>query len=112
MEAAARELAARRPGAGRPVQSITVTVDIPAGSSDVELDLDVSYVALNASWTSTYDLRLEASTLALTWYGLVTQHTGEDWPECDLRLSTARPSGAASVPSWTHGSSTGSARSS
>jgi uncharacterized protein (TIGR02231 family) len=98
VEAAQRELAARRPGAGQPVQSITVTVEIPAGSSDVDLELDVSYVALNASWSSTYDLRLAGTTLALSWYGLVTQHTGEDWPECDLRLSTARPSGAASVP--------------
>lgn len=98
VETAQRALAARQPEVGEPVQSITVTVDIPAGSSEVELDLDVSYVALNASWSSTYDLRLEDTTLALTWYGLVTQHTGEDWPECDLRLSTARPSGAASVP--------------
>src|SRR6266511_4050247 len=36
--------------------------------------------------------------LALTWYALVSQRTGEDWPECELLLSTARPSGAVTVP--------------
>jgi uncharacterized protein (TIGR02231 family) len=36
--------------------------------------------------------------LTLSWYGLITQHTGEDWPECDLTLSTARPMLAAKIP--------------
>jgi uncharacterized protein (TIGR02231 family) len=36
--------------------------------------------------------------LTLSWYGLITQHTGEDWPECDLTLSTARPTVTAKVP--------------
>ena len=44
----------------------------------------------------------------LTWFGLVTQHTGEDWPECELRLSTARPAGRGRpCRSWTRGTSTG-----
>jgi len=66
--------------------------------TDAEVELEVSYVVDGAGWHSSYDLRLEAETLTLTWFGLVTQRTGEDWPECDLRLSTARPSGAAIVP--------------
>ena len=36
--------------------------------------------------------------LALTWYGLVSQATGEDWPACELTLSTARPGVAGAVP--------------
>ncbi|MDT5025201.1 MAG: hypothetical protein QOE61_1627, partial [Micromonosporaceae bacterium] len=68
--------------------------------SDVELEL--SYVVTGAWWHSAYDVRLTPDgpghSLALSWFGLVTQQTGEDWPECDLRLSTARPSGAVSVP--------------
>ena len=66
--------------------------------TDAEVELEVSYVVDGAGWHCGYDLRLEAETLTLTWFGLVTQRTGEDWPECDLRLSTARPSGAAIVP--------------
>src|SRR6266545_2565940 len=46
----------------------------------------------------TYDIRLDSDRLALTWYALVSQRTGEDWPECELLLSTARPSGAVTVP--------------
>jgi uncharacterized protein (TIGR02231 family) len=34
----------------------------------------------------------------VTSYGLVTQHTGEDWPECELALSTARPAATMIVP--------------
>ncbi|MGQ0838712.1 mucoidy inhibitor MuiA family protein [Actinokineospora sp.] len=63
-----------------------------------EVELEVSYLVDAASWESRYDLRLTASTLSLTWYGLITQHTGEDWPECDLRLSTAQPANSVTVP--------------
>jgi len=67
-------------------------------AEESEIDLEVSYVVDGARWRSSYDLRLDSETLTLTWFGLVTQTTGEDWPECDLRLSTARPSGAVAVP--------------
>jgi uncharacterized protein (TIGR02231 family) len=67
-------------------------------TEEATVELEVSYVVDSAGWHSAYDLRLEAEHLTLTWYGLVTQRTGEDWPECDLRLSTARPSGAVVVP--------------
>jgi uncharacterized protein (TIGR02231 family) len=39
-----------------------------------------------------------AGTLALTWFGMITQATGEDWPACELTLSTARPGPAGAVP--------------
>lgn len=71
-------------------------------TADGEVELEVSYVVANAWWHSAYDVRLEPAgaghLLTLSWFGLVTQQTGEDWPECDLRLSTARPSGAVTVP--------------
>lgn len=63
-----------------------------------EVELEVTYVTLGASWHSSYDLRLAGEKLTLTWFGLVSQHTDEDWPECQLKLSTARPSGALDVP--------------
>ncbi|GAB7047609.1 DUF4139 domain-containing protein [Catenuloplanes indicus] len=64
------------------------------------VELELSYVTHGASWESSYDVRLDADgdTLTLTWFGLVSQHTGEDWPETDLRLSTARPAGLVTVP--------------
>jgi uncharacterized protein (TIGR02231 family) len=62
------------------------------------VELDVSYQVPEAGWRSTYDVRLTGDTLQLSWFGLVEQRTGEDWPECELALSTARTSGTATVP--------------
>ena len=66
--------------------------------SEAEVEIELSYVVPDAGWTSSYDVRLKADQLTLNWYGLITQHTGEDWPECDLTLSTARPTVTAKVP--------------
>lgn len=80
-------------------RAIAVELDVsgdPDAAADVEFDM--SYVLDDARWESRYDLRLHADTLVLSWYGMITQHTGEDWPECDLRLSTARPAGQVTVP--------------
>jgi uncharacterized protein (TIGR02231 family) len=66
--------------------------------SEAEVEIELSYVVPAAGWTSSYDVRLTADQLTLNWYGLITQRTGEDWPECDLTLSTARPTVTAKVP--------------
>ncbi|MEE6307114.1 mucoidy inhibitor MuiA family protein [Plantactinospora veratri] len=63
-----------------------------------EVQLELSYVVEGAGWTSSYDLRLVEETLTLTWFGLVSQRTGEDWPECELLLSTARPATGTELP--------------
>jgi uncharacterized protein (TIGR02231 family) len=77
-------------------------ITVLAGDGGAGLDLDLAYVVDGAGWRSSYDVRLDddgaGPVLTLTWYGLVSQRTGEDWPECDLRLSTARPAVAATVP--------------
>lgn len=66
--------------------------------SEAEVEIELSYVVPAAGWISSYDVRLTGDQLTLNWYGLVTQRTGEDWPECDLTLSTARPTVTAKVP--------------
>ena len=66
--------------------------------TEAEVEVELSYVVPGAGWTSTYDIRLTGDRLTLSWYGLITQHTGEDWPECDLTLSTARPMATAKIP--------------
>ena len=73
---------------------ITVEADQPS-----ELTLDLTYLVHGASWTCAYDARIDGTgPLALTWYGMITQVTGEDWPACELTLSTARPGTAGTVP--------------
>lgn len=95
LAAADRELAALRQRRTPDRLAAQVTVAMPA---EADVALEVSYVVGNAGWTSSYDVRLAGERLALTWFGLVTQRTGEDWPECELRLSTARPAATAGVP--------------
>ena len=83
-------------GAGRQRREAVIGVEADA---EGELELELSYVVYGAGWSSAYDARLDsADQLGLTWYGMVTQATGEDWPECELTLSTARPAVAAEVP--------------
>jgi len=76
--------------------SVVVELEIaePSGSAELEL----SYVVPGASWTPGYDVRVRGTEVSVTSYGLVTQHTGEDWPECELALSTARPAVSVVVP--------------
>jgi uncharacterized protein (TIGR02231 family) len=69
--------------------------------SEAEVEIELSYVVPDAGWTSSYDVRLEGDRMTLSWYGLISQYTGEDWPECDLTLSTARPTVTAKVPELT-----------
>nr|QLJ99938.1 mucoidy inhibitor MuiA family protein [Micromonospora carbonacea] len=73
---------------------VTVSVDV----DDAELDLELTYLVDGARWQPSYDLRLVDDTVTVTWFGLVSQDTGEDWPECVLQLSTARPAAATGVP--------------
>jgi uncharacterized protein (TIGR02231 family) len=75
-----------------------VSVDLEVSQDHAEIELEVSYLVEDARWDSRYDIRLRADTLTVTWFGLITQHSGEDWPECELRLSTARPASAVAVP--------------
>jgi uncharacterized protein (TIGR02231 family) len=76
-------------------QAVVVDLDVhEAGTVEVEL----SYVVDQAQWSSSYDIRLAGEALTLTWHAEITQSTGEDWPECELALSTARPASTASVP--------------
>ncbi|HET9140193.1 mucoidy inhibitor MuiA family protein [Actinophytocola sp.] len=76
---------------------LAVAVDLDM-ARDGEIELEISYLVDSARWESRYDVRLHDEQLTLTWFGLITQHSGEDWPECDLRLSTARPASAVTVP--------------
>jgi uncharacterized protein (TIGR02231 family) len=83
--------------AQRAPDRMAVAVDLEAERAG-EIELEVSYLVDAARWESRYDVRLHGDSLTLTWFGLITQHSGEDWPECDLRLSTARPANAVTVP--------------
>jgi uncharacterized protein (TIGR02231 family) len=92
---AERTLAAHRNQQAPDRQAVQVDLEAPeAGTVEIEL----SYVVDQAQWSSSYDIRLVDEALTLTWHAEITQSTGEDWPECELALSTARPANTAKVP--------------
>jgi len=72
-------------------QRNTITVNLIAGGGQVILQL--SYVVNNARWAPSYDCRVDSgsSKLQLTYYGVITNSTGEDWVDAHLSLSTATP---------------------
>ena len=80
--------------------SSTVTVELEPldGTENSEVELELSYVVPGASWQPGHDVRVRDAQVTVTSHGLVSQHTGEDWPECELALSTARPANTVVVP--------------
>lgn len=92
-----RELA-RLSGAHQP-DRLTGVVRIETAAAG-EVTLNLSYLVYGAEWTPRYDARVDADAgrVTLTQQGLVTQNTGEDWPQVALALSTARPSAATRLP--------------
>jgi uncharacterized protein (TIGR02231 family) len=98
--AAAQAELDRLRASGRARRDVRIAVEADAPG---ELTLDLTYVVNGAGWTCAYDARVDVGgdgvgPLALTWYGMITQATGEDWPACELTLSTARPGLAGTVP--------------
>lgn len=77
----------------------TVTVRVTAAQAG-HLDLALSYTVPGASWVPSYDARVLSTehAVALGYFGLVRQSTGEDWNEVALTLSTARPSLGGAAP--------------
>ncbi|GLY42469.1 hypothetical protein Amsp01_084920 [Amycolatopsis sp. NBRC 101858] len=78
--------------------STTVVVELEIADPSGSAELELSYVVQGASWEPGYDVRVRGTEVGVTSYGLVSQHTGEDWPECELALSTARPAVSVVVP--------------
>ncbi len=83
----------------RGTDRLTATVEVTLAEPGV-FTLELSYVLPGASWTPQYDVRVAADQrqVTLTYQGLVSQSTGEDWQQVELTLSTARPSQATRVP--------------
>ncbi|MCB9647451.1 MAG: DUF4139 domain-containing protein [Deltaproteobacteria bacterium] len=70
--------------------------------------VDLSYDIPGAFWKPAYDLRYDAKKgeVALETYGVVSQATGEAWPDVSLVLSTGVPGRDIALPSlltWTLG---------
>ncbi|HVS18750.1 MAG TPA: mucoidy inhibitor MuiA family protein [Planctomycetota bacterium] len=80
-------------------QRIDVWIDLVArGGAAPEVSLE--YLAGGAGWAPLYDLRTagDARSVELAYRAQVSQRTGEDWNDCEVLLSTARPQLGAQGP--------------
>ncbi len=92
-----RQLAQLRGSGGKSYKTVTIRLDATTAGN---LDLALGYAVLGASWTPSYDVRVNSNenSIALSYHGLVRQNTGEDWKDIALTLSTARPSLGGAAP--------------
>lgn len=99
LEKARSELERLREGRERERRTAVVEIEV---SREGELTLELDYVVPGAGWRPLYDLRLgeegEEPVLEVGYLAQVTQRTGEDWNDVVLRLSTARPALAETIP--------------
>ena len=77
----------------------TVLVDLDVKNAG-NLIVSVSYLVPGASWTPSYDLRIDSgqNKATLTYSAMVKQQTGEDWKNVRLTLSTAQPLEVKNIP--------------
>ncbi|HEX2898867.1 MAG TPA: mucoidy inhibitor MuiA family protein [Bacteroidia bacterium] len=76
---------------------VTIALDVK-DAGDFEFEL--SYLIHEAKWQPMYDARVDSKgkKVAIRYYGLVTQRTGEDWKGVEILLSTARPQLGGNAP--------------
>lgn len=60
---------------------------VNAGNFEAQL----TYVVHGASWSPLYDVRFNQNNLTLEAIAQISQNSGEDWPDVQLAVSTARP---------------------
>lgn len=76
-----------------PLQRYQAVIELSVSEAGSLLP-QLRYVVQNAHWQPLYDVRLfseKGNELNLTMLAQITQHTGEDWDDVALTLSTARP---------------------
>lgn len=80
---------------GNERREIAVSVE---ATEETDLQLEIVYGVLNASWEPLYDVRLNENRVGLTYLANVRQSTGENWDNVRLSLSTARPAVNTTIP--------------
>lgn len=85
-----------------PIHRVVITVSADEAASG---SVDINYIVSNAGWTPAYDLRSSGSAapVQLTYKANVYQHTGEEWNNVKLKLSTNNPNRSSIkpvLPTW------------
>ncbi|WP_198171395.1 mucoidy inhibitor MuiA family protein [Mucilaginibacter aquatilis] len=84
-------------GNTRATSNVLVTISSKAALNSV---FTLTYVARNASWFPTYDIRAKNinSLITVAYKANVSQQCGEDWSNIKLTLSTGNPTASGSKP--------------
>lgn len=84
-------------GVSKAVQQVVVTISSKASVSG---NMTINYLVNNAGWSPSYDLRAKnaQSPVRLTYKANVYQHTGTDWSNVKLSLSTLSPNRSNTKP--------------
>ncbi|CAF1167549.1 unnamed protein product [Didymodactylos carnosus] len=79
-------------------REVTISLYVTAKCDVV---LEISYIILNCSWKASYDVRVSSESAGktqLTYYGIITNQSNENWIDALFSLSTATPSLGGSPP--------------
>jgi uncharacterized protein (TIGR02231 family) len=97
MNTVQQQLNELRGAGGKGYKTVTVRVSAAQAGS---LDVALSYTVPGASWVPSYDARVLSTehAVALGYFGMVRQNTGEEWKDVALTLSTARPGLGGAAP--------------
>lgn len=99
-EALRERIRALSPGGQAGRYAVRVRVSVSRKSAPIRLRL--RYLVSGARWTPAYDVRADTldstASLQLSYYGLVTNDSGEDWARVRLALSTAQPAAGGTPP--------------
>lgn len=87
---------------GYQVKNVVVRVNLQQAG---KVNLDLTYMTYGANWYPNYDARFDSrnNKLSVTYLGVISQRTGEDWQNVKLTLSTAKPNLGGNAPelsSW------------
>lgn len=73
-------------------RSKTATISLSATAAGPAA-LELAYVVNGCKWSAAYDCRVDSQgTMGLTYYGVITNGSNEDWVDASVALSTATPS--------------------
>ena len=82
-------------------RDVTILLSLEGAAAEASsIELLLTYMVRGASWKPSYDIRVESTeqSLQFTYFGLVSNASGEDWKDCRLSLSTAKPSRGGMPP--------------
>jgi uncharacterized protein (TIGR02231 family) len=92
-----RELQALNNGQQKSQRTVLVSINAAAPA---KAEFTLSYLIGNASWTPSYDARVDSTTgkVELLYNALIRQNTTEDWSNVRVVLSTAQPGRNGTMP--------------